>query len=89
MPEAGEDIMGTDRDGFADIRDIRIDRDKPLEERLREYLQQAGELDRVRCGDYVIKFSYADTEKSMEERMLEYISKIAEIRFQKNFRGED
>lgn len=86
MPEAGGDIVGAARDRLADIRDIRIDRTKPAEERLKEYLEQAGEFDRIRCGDYVMSFSYADTEKSLEERMLEYVSKIAEARFQKSFR---
>lgn len=76
------DIMQADRAGLVDIRDVHIDRTRPVEERIREYTKQVSDPLLVKCGDYVIKFGYADTEKSLEDRMMEYAAKMAEIRFQ-------
>ncbi len=75
------DIMQADRDALVDIRDIRIDRSRPVEERIREYLEQVQYPFLVRYGDYVIQLDYADTEVSMSDRMKEYVAKIAKIKY--------
>lgn len=75
------DIMQADRDELVDIRDIHIDSGKPVETRIREYMEQVRNPFLVKYGDYVIKLSYADTEKSMEDRMKEFVAKMAQIKY--------
>lgn len=75
------DIMQADRDALVDISSIHIDRTKCVESRVREYMEQVMNPFLVRCGDYVVKFGYADTEKGMDERMVEYVSKMAQIKY--------
>ncbi len=77
-----EDIMKVDRAALVDIRDIHIDSAKPVEARVREYLEQVRDPFLVRYGDYIIKFSYADTDKSLDDRMVEYITKMAQIKYE-------
>lgn len=76
------DIMRADRDGLADIRDIHIDSGAPVDVKIREYVEQAGNPFLVKYGDYIIKLSYADTEKSMDDRMAEYVDRMARVRYQ-------
>lgn len=75
------DIMQADRDALVDIRNIHIDSSRPVETKIREYLEQVQDPFLVRYGDYVIKLSYADTEKSMDDRMKEYVAKMAKIKY--------
>lgn len=70
-------IMQADREQLTDISRIRIDTGKPAEERMEEYLRQAGNPFLVRVGDYVVQLEYADTEKGWEDRMTEYVSWMA------------
>lgn len=84
MPEKRElqamrdvDLMQADRETLADIGEIQIDPAKPVGERVEDYIRQAGNPFLVKCGDYVVKFAYADTEKGMDERMAAYIAKMA------------
>lgn len=74
------DILQADKDALVDLKDIRIDRTKPVGERVEDYIRQAGNPFLVRCGDYVLKFGYTDTEKEMGDRMAEYIAKMAKLR---------
>ncbi len=75
------DIMQADRDALVDIRDIRIDSSKPVEARIREYMEQVHDPFLVKYGDYIVKLSYADTEKSMNDRMAEYVNQMAKIKY--------
>ena len=75
------DIMQADRDALVDIRDIHIDSGKPVETKIREYMEQVHDPFLVKYGDYVIKINYADTEKSMYDRMKEYVEKMAQIKY--------
>lgn len=75
------DIMQADRDALVDIRDIHIDSGKPVETKIREYMEQVRNPFLVKYGDYIIKLSYADTEKSMDDRMKEYVAKMAQIKY--------
>ena len=75
------DIMQADRDVLVDLRDIHIDSEKPVESKIKEYMEQVRNPFLVKYGDYVIKLSYADTEKSMDDRMREYVAKMAKIKY--------
>ena len=42
-----------------DLRQVKIDRTKPVEERIRSFAQQIGNPYRFRVGDTVVSVSYA------------------------------
>lgn len=73
------DIMEIDRKELADIMQIEIDEKKPIEERIRDYIEQVGNPYIVKVGEYVVQFKYMDCKKSMEQKMKEYIAKLASI----------
>ncbi len=73
------DIMEADRAQLADISDLKIDREEPVENRIRSYLEQTGNPFLVKSGEYILKFSYGEKEKDMNDRMAEYVERIARI----------
>ncbi len=73
------DIMEADRAQLADISDLKIDREEPVESRIRSYLEQTGNPFLVKSGEYILKFSYGEKEKDMNDRMAEYVERIARI----------
>ena len=63
------DIRTVDRESLVDIGDVKIDTKLPREERFREFLKQVRNPYCYRCGDVVVKVSFADTDITFEERM--------------------
>lgn len=73
------DIMQADREQLTDIDSIEIDKSKPVETRIRNYLDQVKNPFLVKSGEYILKFSYADCDKDMDDRMVEYVSRMSKI----------
>lgn len=63
------DIRTVDPATLVDIRDTKVDADKPLPERMMDFVRQVRNPYCFRCGDTIVKVSYADTTVTMEERM--------------------
>lgn len=61
------DIRTVDRDTLIDIRDVKIDRSLPLEERVRSFVEQIKNPYCFRCGDAVVKTSFLDTDVTLED----------------------
>ena len=78
MKEA--DIMQADRDQLVDINSIEIDKNRSVESRIRNYLEQVGNPFLVKAGEYILKFTYADCGKDMDDQMVEYVSRMSKIR---------
>ncbi|MCI9071227.1 MAG: hypothetical protein HFH80_00175 [Lachnospiraceae bacterium] len=78
MKEA--DIMQADRDQLVDINSIEIDKNRSVESRIRNYLEQVGNPFLVKTGEYILKFTFADCDKDMDDRMVEYVSRMSKIR---------
>ncbi len=62
------DIMEIDRKELVDIMQIEINEKKPIEERIRDYIEQVGNPYIVKVGEYVVQFKYMDCKKSMEQK---------------------
>ncbi|MDE7313872.1 MAG: hypothetical protein K2N87_19980 [Eubacterium sp.] len=58
---------------YREIREAVVDTSLPKQERIQDYIRQAGDPYCYRYGDYTVKIAFADTEASLEERMLAYI----------------
>ena len=67
------DIRTVDREELVDIRDVRIDRTLPKEERVRSFVQQIKNPYCFRCGDVIIKTSFANTETTLEDCVEHYL----------------
>ena len=67
------DMKTIDPDELRDIRDVEINTELPLKERMIDYIGQIGNPYCYRHGKYVVKISFADTDITLEERMLSYI----------------
>lgn len=67
------DVRTVSRDDLVDIRDVHIDRTLPKEERVRSFVQQIRNPYCFKCGNVVVKTSFADTDVTLEERMEHYL----------------
>lgn len=60
-------------DELADIRDVKIDTSLPREERIKQYLSQIKNPYCYRCGDIIVRVSFADTGATLEDRLKQYL----------------
>lgn len=67
------DIRSMDRGELVDIRDVSIDRTLPKEERVRSFVQQIKNPYCFRCGDVIVKTSFANTETTLEDCVEHYL----------------
>jgi hypothetical protein len=58
---------------LVDIRDVEIDPALPKEERRKSYLRQIKNPYLYRCGDMIVRVSFADTGPTLEDRLRQYL----------------
>lgn len=75
MQEIGS-IQNVDRKGLKDIKDVVIDTALPLDERVRNYVEQIGNPYCYLDGGVVVSISYANTEVSLQDRLRSYVSSM-------------
>jgi hypothetical protein len=54
---------------LADIRNVKIDTSLPKAERQKSYLRQIKNPYLYRCGDIVVRVSFANTDVTLEDRL--------------------
>lgn len=62
-----------DISSLTDIGSVEIDKNLPPDERLASYLAQIKNPYLFRCGNAVVKISYADTDVTLEDRLEQFI----------------
>lgn len=67
------DIKTVNKDDLVDIRDVKIDRTLPKEERIKDYVRQIKNPYCFKCGSVGIKISFAKTDVTLEECMEHYL----------------
>lgn len=67
------DIRTVNKDDLVDIRDVKIDRTLPKEERIRDYVRQIKNPYCFKCGNVGVKISFAKTDVTLEECMEHYL----------------
>lgn len=70
------DIRTVDRDALVDIRDVKIDRTLPKEQRLRSFVELIKNPYCFKCGEVVVKMAFSDTEATLEDRMEHYLRSL-------------
>jgi len=58
---------------LADIRDVEIDSSLPVEEKKRSYLRQIKNPHLYRCGNIIVRVSFANTGATLEDRLKQYL----------------
>lgn len=67
------DVRNVDRDELVDIRDVVIDRTLPKEERIQKFVRDIKNPYCFKCGDVVVKSTFADTDLTLEECVEHYL----------------
>ena len=70
------DIRNFDPDTIPDIKDIHIDTDKPVLDRVLDYINQAKNPYFNRCGKILVKIEYSKTESTIEDCMEGYFRSL-------------
>ena len=70
------DIRTVDKDTLVDIRDVKIDRSLPKEERIRSFVEQIKNPYCFKCGNVAVKMVFADTDVTLEDRMEHYLRSL-------------
>lgn len=70
------DIQSIDPDILVDIRDIKVDNNKPISERAYDYISQVKKPYCFRCGKILIKIEHSETDKTIEDCMEGYFRSL-------------
>ena len=70
------DIQDFDPNTIPDIKDIHIDTNQPVSDRILNYITQAKNPYFVRCGKILVKIEYSETETTIEDCMEGYFRSL-------------
>lgn len=73
------DIKEADISALTDLRDIKVDINASVEEKLALFAGQTSNLYVSRIGNYIIKVSYQEQGPSANDKIQEYIRRMSEI----------
>ena len=59
---------------LVDIRDVKIDRSLPIEDRVKSYVEQVKNPYIFKVGNTVVRVSYADTNRTMNDNFVNMIA---------------
>lgn len=69
------DVRTVDRSTLKDINDVVVNTALPKEDRLRSFIEQIGNPYCYKCGDLVVKVSFAEnTSATLEDRLEHYLA---------------
>lgn len=66
----------TDDEQLVDIRDVKIDRTLPTEERIRSFVEQIRDPYKFKVGDVVVKVSFANTQNTITDNFINMIASM-------------
>ena len=61
---------------LVDIRDVKIDRTLPTEERIRSFVEQIRDPYKFKVGDVVVKVSFANTQNTITGNFINMIASM-------------
>ena len=62
-----KDIRTIERESIIDDSEIEINESLPKDKRILDYIMKSGNPYFSKCGDYIVKTTYADTTVTMQE----------------------
>ena len=63
-------------DSLVDIRDVKIDRSQPVEERMKSYVEQIKNPYLFKVGNTVVRVSYANTQATINENFVNLLASM-------------
>lgn len=70
------DIRTVDPATLVDIRDVKIDKNLPQSERVRDFIRQIKNPYCFKCGKAIVKVSFSDTTATLEDRLEHYLKSL-------------
>ena len=78
--------MGKENENISqlvDIRDVKIDRSLPSEERIKSFIEQIKNPYQFKVGDTVVKVSFANTQNTITDNFINMIATMQIILWKK------
>ena len=63
-------------DSLVDIRDVKIDRSQPVEERMKSYVEQIKNPYLFKVGNTVVRVSYANTQATITDNFVNLLASM-------------
>ena len=63
-------------DSLVDIRDVKIDRSLPVEERMKSYVEQIKTPYMFKVGKTIVRVSYANTTQTINDNFLNLLMSL-------------
>ena len=63
-------------DSLVDIRDVKIDRTQPVEERMKSYVEQIRNPYLFKVGNTVVRVSYANTQATINDNFVNLLASL-------------
>ena len=63
-------------DSLVDIRDVKIDQSKPVEERMKSYVEQIKNPYLFKVGNTVVRVSYANTQDTINDNFVDLLASM-------------
>ena len=74
------DIRDLKRDELDNAGDIEIDRSKPANQRMREFLEKSKNPYAENVGEYILQVTYSKTsEETLEDKMIQLAKRMTRI----------
>ena len=74
------DIRDLKREELDDVGDISVDRNKPANRRMMEFLEKTKNPYAQNVGDYILMVSYSKTsEETLEDKMIQLAKRMTRI----------
>ncbi|NJD02784.1 MAG: hypothetical protein FIA99_09385 [Ruminiclostridium sp.] len=70
------DIRTVDSATLVDICDVKIDKNLPQSERVRDFIRQIKNPYCYKCGKAIVKVSFSDTTATLEDRLEHYLKSL-------------
>ena len=63
-------------DSLVDIRDVKIDRSQPVEERMKSYVEQIKNPYLFKVGNTVVRVPYANTQATINDNFVNLLASM-------------
>ncbi len=70
--QSKQDILAT----LVDIRDVKIDRSKPVEDRMKSYVEQIKNPYMFKVGNTIVRVSYSNTQSTINDNFVNLLASM-------------
>ena len=67
-----QDLLAT----LVDIRDVKIDRSQPVEDRMKSYVEQIKNPYMFKVGNTIVRVSYSNTQSTINDNLVNLLASM-------------